>query len=164
MNSLPNSKQIMNSKQTMNSEQVMRSVHEILPGLWLGSETAAGDENFFKSHGIHSVVNCTTHIPNHFESKGIKYLRVPVYDSPDQDIDKYFNQAHAFILNQLRIQGHGVLIHCQAGISRSSSVLISFLIKKLNIPYDIAYKIVKNKRAIIQPNSGFETKLKRLKH
>jgi len=53
-----------------------------------------------------------------------------------------------------------VLVHCMAGISRSSSLIIYYLMKKYAITYDKAYEFVKKARSIIQPNSGFEKQLR----
>ncbi len=58
------------------------------------------------------------------------------------------------------IQGNGnILIHCMAGISRSASLTIYYLMKKYSVSYDEAYNYVKNKRKIIDPNSCFKLQL-----
>jgi atypical dual specificity phosphatase/dual specificity phosphatase 12 len=51
------------------------------------------------------------------------------------------------------------LVHCYAGISRSASIIISYLMKKYNWSYEKAYNYVKNKRPIINPNRGFKKQL-----
>ena len=48
-----------------------------------------------------------------------------------------------------------VLIHCFAGISRSATILIAYLMRKNYIKYDVAKEQVKSKRDIIKPNPGF---------
>jgi protein-tyrosine phosphatase len=53
-----------------------------------------------------------------------------------------------------------VLVHCAGGISRSSTLLIFYTMKKYKKTYAEAYNIVKKKRRIIQPNTGFEAQLK----
>lgn len=53
-----------------------------------------------------------------------------------------------------------MLVHCAAGISRCSTILISYLMKKYDLTYDEAFKKVKARRSCIQPNSGFEKQLK----
>jgi protein-tyrosine phosphatase len=45
-------------------------------------------------------------------------------------------------------------------MSRSASIIISYLMKSKNWKYDEAYSYVKQKRSLINPNSGFVTKLK----
>jgi hypothetical protein len=53
-----------------------------------------------------------------------------------------------------------VLVHCMAGISRSTSLIIYYLMKKYAMSYDEAYNFVKRARSIIQPNTGFEKQLR----
>jgi protein-tyrosine phosphatase len=42
------------------------------------------------------------------------------------------------------------------GKSRSASIVISYLMKKLNIDYEEAFKIVQSQRKLAQPNNGFK--------
>jgi protein-tyrosine phosphatase len=46
-----------------------------------------------------------------------------------------------------------------AGVSRSSSVVIAYLIREKGMTYDEAFGIVKVKRSIIDPNRGFVKQL-----
>jgi len=48
-----------------------------------------------------------------------------------------------------------VLVHCSMGISRSSTIVIAFIMKKFTFSFSKAYNLVKKKRPIICPNSGF---------
>ena len=137
------------------------TVHEILPGLWLGGIESSCDQDFINKNKIHSIVNCTTHINNSFED--IYYLRIPLFDIPSESekLKKYFIISKDFILNSLRTRGKGVLIHCHAGISRSVSILISFLLQIIpSLDYDSAYKIIKKRRNFVRPNEGFEKAIK----
>ena len=51
--------------------------------------------------------------------------------------------------------GQGVLIHCQAGVSRSATIVIAYLMKHSWMTMTDAYKFVKARRAIISPNLNF---------
>ena len=56
---------------------------------------------------------------------------------------------------------HGaVLVHCQAGMSRSAAILASYLKKKKKIGSADAVSFIKSKRPLISPNSGFLSQLK----
>ena len=57
-------------------------------------------------------------------------------------------------------EDHGVLIHCQHGVSRSASFAIAYTIKKKGISFDEAKQFVKSKRQGIDPNDGFVEQLK----
>ena len=52
-----------------------------------------------------------------------------------------------------------VLVHCQAGISRSPTVVIAYLMNKYNMSMNEAYDRVRNKRPIIAPNIIFMSQL-----
>lgn len=51
--------------------------------------------------------------------------------------------------------GKGLLIHCQAGVSRSATIVIAYLMKHTRMTMTDAYKFVKGKRLIISPNLNF---------
>ena len=50
--------------------------------------------------------------------------------------------------------------HCAAGVSRSASILIAYLMREKKMKYQEAHDFVKSKRSIIIPNSGFVQQLK----
>jgi len=55
-----------------------------------------------------------------------------------------------------------VLVHCRAGVSRSASVVIAFLMKHENISFDDALETVRNARPRVHPNRGFRSQLELL--
>jgi protein-tyrosine phosphatase len=52
-----------------------------------------------------------------------------------------------------------VLIHCQAGRSRSAAILIAYIMYKDNMSYEESYNIVKKYHSIVELNSGFVKQL-----
>jgi protein-tyrosine phosphatase len=61
---------------------------------------------------------------------------------------------------RMKKQNRKVLVHCAAGVSRSASFVIAYIMKSRKIGFDEAYTFVKSKRPIITPNSGFVKQLK----
>ncbi|XP_032893936.1 dual specificity protein phosphatase 6-like isoform X2 [Amblyraja radiata] len=57
--------------------------------------------------------------------------------------------------DEARNQSCGVLVHCLAGISRSVTVTVAYLMQKLNLSMNDAYDIVKMKKSNISPNFNF---------
>lgn len=57
--------------------------------------------------------------------------------------------------DEARGKNCGVLVHCLAGISRSVTVTVAYLMQKLNLSMNDAYDIVKMKKSNISPNFNF---------
>lgn len=103
---------------------------EILPGIFVGNQWTASDAQFFGEKSIRRVVNCTNTVPFYFTDKAT-YFRIPVDDS-NNEIDNnkmaaYLLPAIRFILEIQPNSNRGVLIHCQAGVSRSCTVAAAVL-------------------------------------
>lgn len=65
----------------------------------------------------------------------------------------YLHESHQYIKDMLNKTN--VLVHCQMGMSRSSSLVIAFLMKEYGMSYAKAKKYTKDRREIVQPNEGF---------
>uniref|UniRef100_A0A8C9FS32 protein-tyrosine-phosphatase n=1 Tax=Pavo cristatus TaxID=9049 RepID=A0A8C9FS32_PAVCR len=125
----------------------------ILPFLFLGNEHDAQDLEKMQRMNIGYVINVTTHLPlYHYEKGMFNYKRLPATDSNKQNLRQYFEEAFEFIAHQC---GKGLLIHCQAGVSRSATIVIAYLMKHTRMTMTDAYKFVKGKRPIISPNLNF---------
>ena len=69
------------------------------------------------------------------------------------DIKAHFENCFNFI-DKSMTEG-SILIHCAAGISRSATIVIAFLMKKLGWSMEKAYKFTSLKRVQVSPNYGF---------
>nr|XP_033811552.1 dual specificity protein phosphatase 10-like [Geotrypetes seraphini] len=125
----------------------------ILPFLFLGNEKDAQDLEHMASLNISHVINVTTHLPL-YHAGTLCYKRLPATDSGKQNLRQYFEEAFEFI-EEAHQCGKGVLIHCQAGVSRSATIVIAYLMKHTMMTMADAYKYVKGKRPIISPNLNF---------
>jgi len=129
---------------------------EIIDNLYLGSLHAGSNGSELRKQGITRVINLS--YVSYPENDGIAYKTINLYDSPLADIGSYFDECVVFIDDALS-KNEKILVHCYAGISRSSSIILAYLINKYNYSLKDALKIVKKKRPIVQPNSGFMTQL-----
>lgn len=69
----------------------------ILPFLYLGDEDDANDLIKLEKLGIKWILNVTEHVPTTSSDNGMKQKRIPVADSPHQNLQQYFNEAIDFI-------------------------------------------------------------------
>ena len=110
-----------------------------------------------KTHKITHILIVAKHIYPSFP-ESFKYKAIPADDAAYFDLSKYFHDSIDFI-DKGRSHGN-VLVHCAAGISRSSAIVVCYVMCKKGIPYSNAYEYVRKKHIIACPNSGFVTQLK----
>lgn len=60
-----------------------------------------------------------------------------------------------YISEDAREAGAKILVHCQAGVSRSATITVAFLLQHSRMSMTDAYRFVKSKRQIISPNFNF---------
>uniref|UniRef100_UPI00398F5561 dual specificity protein phosphatase 10-like n=1 Tax=Pristiophorus japonicus TaxID=55135 RepID=UPI00398F5561 len=130
-------------------------ISPILPFLYLGNERDAQDLARLRRLNVGYVINVTTHLPlYHAQAGAMHYKRLPATDNSKQNLRQYFEEAFEFI-EEAHQSGKGVLVHCQAGVSRSATLVIAYLMKHTLMTMTDAYKYVKGKRLIISPNLNF---------
>ncbi|XP_059357600.1 dual specificity protein phosphatase 19-like [Carassius carassius] len=134
-------------------------VGTITPFLLLSSQDAAHDLDTLKKLKVTHVLNVAYGVENVFPDL-FTYKTVTVLDLPETDITSYFPECFQFI-KEAGQQGGVVLVHCNAGVSRSASVVIGFLMSQENMSFDEAFSAVKTARPSIQPNPGFMKQLKK---
>lgn len=126
---------------------------EILPFLYLGSAYHASKCEFLANLHITALLNvsrrtseaCTTHL---------HYKWIPVEDNNVADISSHFQEAIDFI-DCVREKGGKVLVHCEAGISRSPTICMAYLMKTKQFHLKEAFDYIKQRRSVVSPNFGF---------
>jgi protein tyrosine phosphatase (PTP) superfamily phosphohydrolase (DUF442 family) len=132
---------------------------EILPHIFVGNIHDSQNLDRLKQNGITHIINSTPDLPFFCETK-YKYLRVDVLDLPSQNIRKYFDKAFQFIDDALRTKTNNVLVHCSAGISRSPTLVLAYMIKKNHMKLDEAFHQMRQLRQIVDPNVSFILQLR----
>ncbi|XP_050733103.1 dual specificity protein phosphatase 7-like isoform X2 [Eriocheir sinensis] len=128
---------------------------EILPHLYLGNAQNSGDRDALNRHKIRYIINVTPNLPNVFDECGsFKYMKIPIADHWSQNLASFFPKAIQFI-DEARESGVGVLVHCLAGISRSVTITVAYLMYKEKLNLEEAYEYVRVKKANIAPNFNF---------
>ncbi|KAL1766068.1 dual specificity protein phosphatase 9 [Sigmodon hispidus] len=137
---------------------------QILPNLYLGCARDSANLESLAKLGIRYILNVTPNLPNLFEKNGdFHYKQIPISDHWSQNLSQFFPDAITFIDEALS-QNCGVLVHCMAGVSRSVTVTVAYLMQKLHLSLNDAYDLVKRKKSNISPNFNFLGQLLDFEH
>ncbi|KAK0149975.1 Serine/threonine/tyrosine-interacting protein [Merluccius polli] len=137
-----------------------RDMQEILPGLFLGPYSAAMKSKLpsLESQGITHVVCVRQDIEANFIKPNFehtfRYLVLDIADNPVENIIRFFPMTKEFIDSSIDTGGK-VLVHGNAGISRSAALVIAYLMETFGMKYRDAFSHVQERRFCINPNVGF---------
>jgi protein-tyrosine phosphatase len=139
----------------------------------MGSADASQNLEALQSMNITRVINCTEALPNHYPDL-LKYIRIPVPDEQASKIDQYFEDSASFI-NEVKppaspsaspsapdSRPEACFVHCSAGMSRSASIVLSYLIQHEGMTLVDAWKHTSERRSVVSPNVSFMEQLSRL--
>lgn len=130
---------------------------------------ATKDEDILAERNIQVVISALTEeeYEDYMIAKqdfpGIEWHRLVIDDDKDERISQYFFDVHGIINNAVQLNKN-VIVHCAAGMSRSPSLVIAYLMIENRWRYEEALKFVKKRREIVEPNIGFAKQLKALEY
>ncbi|CAH0546502.1 unnamed protein product [Brassicogethes aeneus] len=131
-------------------------MNKVLPGLYVGNYRDSKDSSQLAKHNITHILSI------HDTAKKIHsdkhYLCIMAADTPDQNLTQYFSLCNDFI-HAARLRDGNVLIHCLAGMSRSVTVAVAYIMSVTNLNWKEALKVVRAGRAVANPNLGFQSQL-----
>nr|XP_057923454.1 dual specificity protein phosphatase 16 [Doryrhamphus excisus] len=126
----------------------------ILPHLYLGCQRDVLNQDVMQQNAIAYVLNASNTCPKPDFIPESHFLRVPVNDSFCEKILPWLDRSVEFI-EKAKASNSCVLVHCLAGISRSATIAIAYIMKRMDMSLDEAYRFVKEKRPTISPNFNF---------
>lgn len=133
-------------------------MHLIEEGLYLGSLDAAKDLNLLRQHNITRVLSLLDTFRYFSPYEGIEQMRIEIADSPSARIIDHVPSGIRFI-SESQKSGQNILVHCAAGVSRSASMVIAYIMVKHSLDFESAKNFVKSKRGCIWPNNGFQQQI-----
>ncbi|CAH1246508.1 DUSP5 [Branchiostoma lanceolatum] len=125
----------------------------VLGALYQGRGDQATNEKIVSDLRISHIVNISKEHPNAFPIY-ITYLNVRVDDDMSANVTHLLPTTTEFIAEAIKSGGR-VLVHCNLGISRSSTVTMAYLMKQRQWTMKDAFDFLKERRQVAQPNLGF---------
>jgi len=141
---------------------------EELDWIWIGDADDARDAGSLRRHNVRYILNCTPlrsdgGVSNfHEKDPYFSYCRTSMGDNATEHLSKRFEESWEFLERARVREDGGVLVHCQQGVSRSASMVMSYLMKFYRKSFDEALALARNARAQANPNEGFTIQLKEL--
>ncbi|CAG5109886.1 Oidioi.mRNA.OKI2018_I69.chr2.g4359.t1.cds [Oikopleura dioica] len=126
---------------------------QILPHLFVGSADDISESSLLENR-IDLVINATTQYEKPKYLLDENYLQIPVLDTESESLIDFFDQCFDFIDNA-RLKNKRVMVHCQAGKSRSATIAIAYIMRYKKLSMDEAHLFVRSKRHQIDPNFAF---------
>lgn len=153
-NTLPTESQLKRDKFAFFSKECSRVAEHI----YLGSDAVARNREVLRENGITHVLNCVGFVcPEYFKSD-LVYKTLWLQDTPSEDITSILYDVFDYF-EEVREQGGRVLVHCCQGVSRSTSLVIAYLMWRKGQSFEDAFQYVKAARGITNPNMGFACQL-----
>lgn len=136
-----------------NRTEFYPSFNQITEKVYLGNNDAQRDKKLLKDNGITHILMCGNYLyPFHPEDFTYKLFNLD--NCVNQQIEEVLEEAFSFIEKSEK-----VYVHCHAGVSRSATIVIAYIMWKNNLPYMEARQFVKERRKDIFPNAGFVKQL-----
>ncbi|KAF8249998.1 phosphatases II [Wilcoxina mikolae CBS 423.85] len=154
---------------------------EITPCLYLGNLVAANSTDYLVRKGITHVLTLTSERVTVPTWAGIVHKQFRVRDTRRQNLLQYLLDGVQFVedafLGIIPAIAVGdkdwppsmptlqperevrVFVHCRAGISRSGSVIVAYVMKNYCLDFAAALSLVREKRQIVNPNHAFVSQL-----
>ena len=130
-------------------------IDQITETIYLGNIDAAFNKKKLKQLGIKKVLTIMSAFGNHYSPHEFIHKSIDVDDDFRTNIICHFKECISFIEGKDKI-----FIHCAAGMSRSPTIVIAYIMWKRKLRLNEAIKFVKEKRSIISPNDNFMNQLK----
>jgi protein-tyrosine phosphatase len=96
--------------------------------LYHSNKYDATNIELLKQYGIRHIVSACNCPPSKIISDNFNVLLINVDDNWNADIRSYFERTNDF-LHSARTNNEKALVHCAAGISRSSTIVLAYLMK-----------------------------------
>eukprot|EP00611_Tribonema_gayanum_P020746 TRINITY_DN3856_c0_g1_i2.p2 TRINITY_DN3856_c0_g1~~TRINITY_DN3856_c0_g1_i2.p2 ORF type:complete len:155 (-),score=54.06 TRINITY_DN3856_c0_g1_i2:381-845(-) len=133
------------------------AANEVLPGLFMGSQTAADDKASLVVNSITHVLT-TTGVPPRFPDD-FKYHVIALSDGGGP-LTGELEGCLAFIDEARKGGDGGVLVHCGGGAGRSGAVVVAAVMKEKGITADEALALVQKYRPMANPRESHMAQLR----
>ncbi|MEZ4321636.1 MAG: dual specificity protein phosphatase [Myxococcota bacterium] len=137
--------------------------HEVTPRLVLGSRPSPAHVPALEELGVTHVVSCLEDPePVRFLEERFETRFLAVRDAVTEDLGAELPGFFDFV-ERCGLVGR-VLVHCEAGVSRSATLAVAHVMQSRSLRFHEPYLEVRARRPQVLPNVGFASQLQRFEH
>lgn len=118
--------------------------------LYLGDMFDANNENALQEKNIKTIICVAQDVNIKLTNTNISIYKYNLQDTYDCNISLYFDE-----ISELIHKHDTVLVNCAAGISRSATIVIAYIMKYYGLRLKEAFLYVRKRRNQISPNKKF---------
>ncbi|XP_041646466.1 dual specificity protein phosphatase 22-B-like [Cheilinus undulatus] len=127
-------------------------INKVLPDLYLGNLKDARDRELLAKHNITHILSIHDTAAPILED--MTYLCISAADHSKQNLIQFFRDSIMFI-HESRLKGEGCLVHCVAGVSRSVTLVVAYIMTVTGRGWVDSLAAVRAARPCAGPNLGF---------
>ncbi|XP_041847304.1 dual specificity protein phosphatase 12 [Melanotaenia boesemani] len=130
------------------------------PGVYIGTAADLNDSQALVASSVTHILSVDSVDPSpQLPADGdLSRKWINVFDEVTADLLSHMDDCSTFIDGAVTAGG-AALVHCQAGRSRSATIVTAYLMKKYRLSFNEAYHRLKSVKQDVQVNSGFEEQL-----
>lgn len=126
----------------------LHSVDRICLGIYLSTDIGARQYSRLRALGIKQILCVGKELKAHMDPR-FECRYISIHDAEEEDIKQHFKGTLEWM------SAKPTLVHCFAGISRSPTIVLAYLMKHYGHTLERALSICKDARPRIEPNPGF---------
>ncbi|XP_026201917.1 dual specificity protein phosphatase 22-B [Anabas testudineus] len=127
-------------------------INKVLPDIYLGNFKDARDRELLGQHNITHILSIHDTAAPILED--MTYLCISAADHSKQNLVQYFRDSIMFI-HECRLKREGCLVHCVAGVSRSVTLVVAYIMTVTGRGWVESLAAVRAARPCAGPNLGF---------
>ncbi|XP_067105143.1 dual specificity protein phosphatase 22-A isoform X2 [Osmerus mordax] len=131
-------------------------MNKVVDGLYLGNIRDSENRESLSQNGITHILSVYNNAKPVVEN--MTYLCIHAADASSQNLSQHFRECIRFI-HECRLGGGTCLVHCLAGVSRSTTMVVAYLMTVTEHGWDDCLSAVKAVRSFVGPNYGFQQQL-----
>ncbi|XP_030621815.1 dual specificity protein phosphatase 22-A [Chanos chanos] len=131
-------------------------MNKVIDGLYLGNIRDSENRDSLSRNGITHILSVYNNAKPVMED--MTYLCIQAADASNQNLSQHFKECIRFI-HECRLNGGACLVHCLAGVSRSTTMVVAYLMTVTTYSWEECLSAVKAVRSFVGPNYGFQQQL-----